>query len=308
MKHNIISTSICLITALGLGITAGFFINKFFLGPAYAANYSSLNEADYESDYQSYLTDYNKRKNSATNLTHVFNPVEMVNIAFARYTEHESTCSFSYGVVDAGITKQIVRAAAIKNNGRYFEESTSRGMVSVGTRTYQNDDEIKLVRATSVSDDAEVCTWDEAGTTTYNRETYIKDFGKTPETPIIFLIHDKTIIHEHCSSEKTDIGYKVELTFNTTKSVLKYVRQMKSISDLYDYPTFYELSAVFELDDELMIKHMKTNEYYYAQIKAGSGSIGSTSRGILDVYYYTDVVVDIPSTTEGVNYSLGRAE
>ena len=96
------------------------------------------------------------------------------------------------------------------------------------------------------------------------------EYGTDPVNPIPYVVSDKTI-HPSYNSNASATGrgvandngnYDFELKLNTTQSVMNYVKQMKHMSELKNYPVFYNITINFELDSEFRFISMKIVEDY----------------------------------------------
>lgn len=291
-----------LVFSIGLGVGAGVLINKLFLGPAVTVDYDSFSTTSYEPNVESAMEKYNAAKSRGGNYQSTMSATEMVNVGYRLYENTDNRISYQYGLVDAKVVKQTIRAVSIKVGNRYFEEQISNSWAAqVAARTFQEGDQISYYRGANGTETT--AEWN-SPSESYTIEKYCEDFGRAPSVAAqLFIISDMTVNYELSSIKKEDGLYKIHLDFKVPYSVLKYVCQMKNISDLAEKPSFYSLNVDYTLDGDLMILSMVTHEHYYARTKQG---VGSESTGSLEVFYYTDRNPSIPNLTDNIDYSNGR--
>ena len=98
---------------------------------------------------------------------------------------------------------------------------------------------------------------------------------------------------------KVEDGYKVELELDNLYGVKNYVKQMKGISNLYQYPIFEYVHLTFELDSSLEIKFMHVKEKYYAKTSA---VLGSDLEATMSIKFETDGDFKIPELNDVIEY------
>ena len=292
-KKKLLITIIVSVVAIGSGVGLGIVLNNFVLGQK-GTDYSKMNPNDYSVDSEALLTkyeSYGKLDDYSTKLKNY----EMINIGYALLKKEESTMSITKGDINAAGITQTVRSTNIKKNAQFFEEQISfSSMVKLAGRTYQENDDIKYYKGSEIT--KETASYVETDVTNFNPENYIKNYGKTPSEPLIFLISKNTIKESTITRDGTD--YIIQCKMNKKSAVLNYVVQMKTLSNLTEYPSFEILDITFKLDKDLLIKQMISHEKYFAR----TSGVGSTCDGILTVNYYTGKSFRIPSLSENFDY------
>ena len=288
-------------TPITLGVVGGVVYTKFFM--AKTVDYSDVNADSLYINMDNLLAKYEDVKKAGTPYDEALTSYELVNIAYHNYTTYENSRSFTIGSAVAAIVDQSIRGCSIKEGNKYFEESLSKSnMVGVAARMYQKEDtSIDLHRGEVV--DATTATWGNEHYE-YTFDEFTNDFGKTPSTPLIYIVSKKTVLSGTDKVEKTDNGYKISMSLHPKKSVINYVKQMKSISNLYDYPAFNNIDLVFHIDNDLLIKQLDINESYYALKEA---NLGADTSGDVSVYYEVDGGFTVPSLSEPVVYPERKA-
>lgn len=288
-------------TPITLGVVGGVVYTKFFM--AKTVDYSDVNADSLYINMDNLLAKYEDVKKAGTPYDEALTSYELVNIAYHNYTTYENSRSFTIGSAVAAIVDQSIRGCSIKEGNKYFEESLSKSnMVGVAARMYQNEDtSIDLHRGEAI--DATTATWGNEHYE-YTFDEFTADFGKTPSTPLIYIVSKKTVLSGTDKVEKTDNGYKISMSLHPKKSVINYVKQMKSISNLYDYPAFNNIDLVFHIDNDLLIKQLDINESYYALKEA---NLGADTTGDVSVYYEVDGGFTVPSLNEPVVYPERKA-
>ena len=301
-KGKILGITFGVITPIALGAVAGIVISKFFV--AKTVDYSDVDANSLYINMDNVLAKYEACKADGTPYEEGLTSYELVNLAYYNYANMENSRSFTIGTANAAIVEQSIRGCSIREGNKFFEESLSKSnMVGVAARMYQKEDGSVDLHRGEVQN-ATTATWGNEHYE-YTNEEFIGDFGKTPSTPLIYIVSKKTVIKESDKVEKNSDGYHISMSLNTKKAVINYVKQMKSISNLADYPAFSSLDISFDIDNDLMIKEMHVNESYYALKEA---NLGADTSGDVTVYYEVNGGFKIPSLNEAVTYPEKEAK
>ena len=289
---------------IGVGVFAGYTINKHLI-PVHA-DYSNVNIEDLKDNTaanKSVMDKYNAAVDAGADLSTIFQPYEMINLAYSLYSQHEVCAAITEGYTDTINSfisvHQIIYASAIKNGDDYFEESLSKSnMVGVAKRMYMSKD-TGVTQYTGTIDTPSYATWDANKVKEYTKEEYTTDFGKTLDDPCIYIISKKTILKDSASVTKdANNNYIVSVSLHPINGVAKYVRQMKNISDLNAYPSFMYVNLTYTLNDKLLPTLLHIDESYNADSKMGSSDL----KASLDIRYSVDDGTKIPSLTENISY------
>ena len=296
-RKAILISSITGSVAICLGIAAGIVGAKFF-GNKQTIDYSNVNVNALTDDIDAARSKYNKAKSSGTPLEQALKPSEMVNLAIANYSALPSTKAVGLGsALSMGVTQQI-QSIQIKNDGKYFEESNSIGLVNLFDRMYQDGD------STS-------CYWGDNSDYSshakrvYSNEEYANMMGRKVSDPMIYVISRKTAITKEESVKsgrgiskivKENGGYTVDLELNRKTSVVNYVKQMQNISGLTGYPTFAYCHLTFHLSEDLMPIEYTSYEKYNAT--KASVPLPVDIEGTLTTKFYTTGTYAIPSLSD----------
>ena len=285
-----------IVLPIALGVVGGIVYSKFFV--AKKADYSNVDANSLYVNMDNLLAKYEDVKNAGTPYEEGLTSYELVNIAYHNYASYENSRSFTLGTASAAIVEQSIRACSIRNGNNYFEESLSKSnMVGVAARMYQKEDtSIDLHRGEAI--DAVTASWGNEHYE-YTFDEFTNDFGKTPSTPLIYIISKKTVMSGTDTVEKVEDGYKITMSLNPVKSVINYVKQMKSISDLYDYPAFSYINLTFHINNDLLINQLDIDESYYALKEA---NLGADTTANVSVYYEVDGGFTIPTLSDALVY------
>ena len=101
--------------------------------------------------------------------------------------------------------------------------------------------------------------------------------------------------------EGNDIILSLEL--DPLTSVLRYVKNMKAMSDLDDYPVFHKMHVDMKLDSELNIKWVKSDEVY--DVKSFGVTSKNTSGSTEETFSY-DQKEEIPDLNTDCVYTKGE--
>ena len=301
-KGKILGITFGIVTPIALGVVAGVVISKFFT--AKTVDYSDVDANSLYINMDTVLAKYEACKQNGTPVEEGLASYELVNLAYYNYSNYENSRSFTIGSAVAAIVDQSIRGCSIREGDKFFEESLSKSnMVGVAARMYQKEDgSVDLHRGEVL--DATSASWGNEHYE-YTNEEFAGDFGKTPSTPLIYIVSKKTVTKDSDTVIKTSDGYHIEMKLNTKKAVINYVKQMKSISNLADYPAFSSLDISFDITNDLIIKQMHVNESYYALKEA---NLGADTSGDVTVYYEVNGGFKIPTLDEAVTYPEKEAK
>lgn len=277
---------ISLITTLAVVGAAfgGAFIGKTVFRNKYDPDSVNVLEDDMTSLYSRYLSsngDYSS-----------FKAYELANLGLHKATLHDSFRIVSKGDVVASGVSQSVRGYAIKKGDSYFMENISKGLISCSWRIYQNDN-VKTYPGKDI--DVESAKYDDTNFSEYSVDDYTSLWGKPLSRPNIYVISKDSVLSSSIINEDDNIIVNLELDPN--KSVVKYVKQMKVVSGLSDYPVFYNVNLKFTLDKSLNLSKIITTEKYEVN-KLGV----HMSNGTLEDIYLYDEGTSIPELNNPLTY------
>lgn len=275
-KKNFIITLVITVLSIGCGVGAGLYLGQEFITPQ--IDYSSYNELELEDDNDALYNRYLSTNQSAYLST--FKPYELVNISLKKLSKEVSYRSTDIGaVVAAGVT-QTIYGTSIKENDSYFNESISNSsLVKVAKRFYQIDDQVSIYSGGVIS--STIASWDSSSLQEMSTEDFEYLWGKTLDRSSIYIVSSKTILDEG-KVEKIGTNYKVTLNLDPIKSVIRYVRQMKMMSDLSRSPDFTSVNITYTLDQNLRLLNCDINENYEVW-KFGKHA---SSSHLTTTYYY----------------------
>ena len=287
--------SVGALTVIGLGVGGGILIHDLYFGPSRDYDNLVVNGMDrgvlmdeYDSISENPNVDYTKE----------FTPAEAANVAYTLFQSNEYFATRGIGVADASIVEQEIFSTQIRAGDSYFEESNSKSaFVNVAFRMYEEGDSTMQYRGV-VGEDLQDGIFASEGTT-YSNEDYAEMMGRNVHSVETYVINEDTVIdtdktadmYGTTSFKKVEDGYSLELELDPYTSVVYYVRQMKTISNLAEEPYFYYVHLSFSLDENLELKTMTSYEKYYAKLSSG---IGSNTTGALTTTFYSDYKAEIP--------------
>ncbi len=295
-KGKIFGIIFAVISPIALGVVGGVVYVKFFV--AKTVDYSDVDADSLYVNMDTVLAKYADSQTTGTPVEEALKSYEIVNLAYHNYVQYENSQSFTVGSAVAAIVNQSIRGCSIREGNQYFEESLSKSnLVGVAARMYQKEDgSIDLHRGEAI--DSVTAKWGDEHYE-YTNEEFINDFGKTPSTPLIYIVSKKTVLSGTDTVDKTDDGYTIKMSLNPRKSVINYVKQMKSISNLYDYPAFNNVDLTFYINNDLLITKLHIEESYYALKEA---NLGADTSANVNVYYAVNGGYKIPSLSDALTY------
>jgi hypothetical protein len=310
-KRTIIFVSCLSVTAIALGIGAGFYLHNM-LNSGVSTDYGNADANDYVENDPNLLKDYEAVKASGGDYVAAYakKPYKVANIAYTLYSQHEHTFAQGVGagtaILGAINVDQQIRSTIIKNGTSYFEESLSASsVVQLADRMYQ-ETSVKAYHGKVDSSDVETPK-DFGEAVEYTQSEYKDLMGKTLDMPCIYIISGKTTYVNSTTysgtptsfTKKDDGTYDLQLELTRSSSVLNYVKQMQSISNLYDKPSFSYVHLSFSLDKDLNLLTMTSNEFYFART---AKNVGSNVKGYLKTIFKTDEEYGIPKLNTPVKY------
>ena len=284
--------------AIALGVGGGVLAHHFF-GPTASVNYVA-GETD---DINVAKAKYESAKASGTPLETALKPSEIVNLAMDNYNSIPSTKAVGLGeAISLSVRQvQVIQSIQIKNNGEYFEESNSIGLVNLYDRMYQTGDSTACYWGASLD-------YSSNPKNELTNEEYEDMMGRKVSDSMTYIISKKTTITKEANVKssygpskivKENGGYTVELELNTSSkssAVANYVKQMKNISGLTDYPYFYYCHLTFHLTEDLIPVDYTSYEKYNAT--KSSVPLPVDIEGRLTTKFYVDGTYEIPSLKE----------
>ena len=298
---NIIIYSVIGAVAVGAGIGAGLFLHSKLKPDVVVI----VGDADaYRPDVDAAMAKYESAKSNGRFLT-ALTPDELTVVAYKLFAEKETSLAKGVGYTDANTlglsVHQVILSTIYRVGDQYFEESLSQGMVNLYDRMYEADGNTTMywTKNGNYAD----CTPE-----TITNEEYREKMGSNVSTGLRYIVSPQTCLYDSptASGDPATNAYEndegkivVELELNPEISVLDYVRQMKSISDLAAYPIFDYVHLTVTMDKNLNLERMVTHEAYYATTSSG---VGSPLEGSITTVYSSDGTETIPSITDVITY------
>lgn len=292
-----ITVGICL-SCCGLGVGVGLILNHFLSYES--VDYSGLNINDYEDDMDKLVTKYNKTDSNKYLST--FTPNELATLARYKLSQHQYAKYVGIGLVNAAMgVKQTVRSYYLKDGNNYFFESISKSkIVGVNKRFYQDPDKVTIY--TGSGSDPEKADWNEDNKQDLSLEDFEEVWGKDLSRCSCFIISSKTTLADQSSAKKEGNNIILSLELDPITSVLRYVKNMKAMSNLDDYPTFHKVHIDMKLDEDLNLLWDKTDETY--DVKSFGLTSKNTTGGMEENFTY-DVHEEFPDLNTDCDYKKG---
>ena len=277
--------------ALSFTGTGIYFLVKLIKDQTAEVDYSKLKDYELEDDQEQLMTRYNSTQED--DLSKVFNTCELANISINKFKEHKYYYSKTYGNASAVGINQTIRASVIKYGNNYFMENISSGLISTAKRFYQNGEIVKTYNGNNIQ--VERAHWDESSLEELSLVEHYEKWGKDLSRPLIYIISSKTVLNTS-TTEVTQSGYVVHLDLSPEYSILRYIRQMVSISNVKN-PIFESVHLDLTIDKDMNLAKMEVSESY-SVVKVFRVN---TTASLEETYTY-DQKTKIPSLNENVNY------
>lgn len=291
-KAIILGTVIPLIATAAIGSFLGYYFGKQYL--IKQVDYSNLSAEDLEDNNSKVYKEFA----SLSNKEEAFNkyePYEVINIALNKLSEVENLKIVNSGSANAAGVVQKINGVSLKNKDSYFNESiSSSSLVKVAKRFYQVNDEVDVYDGQVSSDTT--ASYDESSKVSYTEKDFENTWGKTVDRSNVYVVSSKTYKEGNISKDENN-NYKVYVKLDPTLSVIRYVKQMKEMSSLKDYPSFSNVELTYTIDKDFTILESVATENYEVN-KFGTHSTEST----LTSKYYLNVNEQIPSLDTNCSY------
>jgi len=259
-KKRKIVYSVVSAVMLGGGVFAGIFL----------ANYFTFTEVGYgtiayaksiEDDNEEIMTRYNAKSRSASQLVSDFKPNELAGIATTKLKEKEFYHITGIGEAVAEVSQDI-HSTTIKNKDNYFVEQLSGGLISVAKRLTQQGTSANVFVG-ELGKDTTKGTWPSSPDKTYSElSAFEEEWGRDLTRPDCYIVSEKTLLTDKSSAVVEGDNIVVTLGLTPIDSVIRYVRQMKMVSDLSSYPSFRSIEVKMTLDASMNILERSVVEDY----------------------------------------------
>ncbi len=279
---NTVITGIVVTSGIAGGLAVGIILGKMLSSKPYT--FDAPIDTGLETDFSALMERYNAEPNAAN-----FKPSEIANISWLRFAEETHTHTVAHCTVSASIVKQKVCSHDVRDGDRWYSESVFYSSVKKGGfRFYQDDNNVFRYTASNPTADC-TATWSKDTEYGYTKAEFEEAWGKTLDRPVIYIISDKTVISE--SIETVDNKWIVELELNPNKANERYARQMISMSNLEQPPTFQLLHLTFKIDQNFNLEQVKIHEKYTVYV---FGKNESDATNVIDFYHNsTETIPDL---------------
>jgi len=261
---SILSYGIVCILAVILGFMAGNMYIQATFSPSY-----DFTESDYRyTDIEIQAIISGNKSVSSTNSLYAFIIAEEKLKTLDNYTI-ETPKGSSYTAPSIAPVQSIYSLRK-KTGSKYEYLTITEGIMSVSEKviTTDNGANFDIWRTKSVSNGEPKFSTDPSYKMTY--EETRAEYGTDMTNPIPYVVSNKTIhssyggepINTGFGTKTEDGNYKFTLKLNTTQSVMNYVKQMKHMSELGNYPSFAFIDVEFVLDDEFRFVSISIKEEY----------------------------------------------
>ena len=184
------------------------------------------------------------------------------------YYKIESPKGSSYTQPDIA-SRQSIYSLCVKDGKNYEYITVTEGIMSVAERVLTSDyQKFDIYRTKSVSNGVPAFPSSPSYTMTY--EDSRAEYGTDFTNPIPYVISNKTMHSSYggnvdATGRGTPNGdgtYTFKLKLNLEQSVMNYVKQMKHMSELANYPIFSSIEITFTLNENFEFTYMTIIEEY----------------------------------------------
>lgn len=253
-----------LISYFLVGFVAVFF--GYIAGNFYVANF--MNKVDYSAFTEENLIAtnaqeiYNKAKQDGVMQT---SAIDLFVAAEYYLNNRDKYNSSIKGEIQPSIGSVQSIWGTKNKNGNIFEvESVSKGMLALGEKyTYDLTNQTATIyKASSI--DTNKATYPDNPTWVMTYDEFREEYGTAPEKPCIpYIISSKTLVEGSGNVIQEGVGkYKITFMLTTDSSVINYIKQVKHMSGLKDYPTFKNIMITAYINDDLEFLDIRFDESY----------------------------------------------
>ena len=255
---NLISFFLVGLVAVLFGYMAG---NFYIANVLNKVDYGSFDEVTLRDDGLAMFTDIKTSGKSIDQYSAVelFVGAEyMLGTQVSYYADIEGAIQPSIG------STQSIWGYKSKNDNVYDCEQVSKGMVSVAERyTWDMDTQTaNIYKASKISTNK--AEYPNDPTWVMGLDEYRKEYGTAPDSPCVpYIISSKTYIAGSDKVTKLQNGtYQLTFQLKTDASVINYIKQMKHMAGLPDYPAFKNIYVTAIIDSDLKITYLRYDESY----------------------------------------------
>lgn len=303
---------VTIVTILGGWVGGFFLVNNMNAKPPIDSDEQKINYFDNKA-----LAEVNKynalsaSQKQPENIIHALTPAELVNSALYTTGKQDNFQGITIGEVKADAVfftlTQLINSYSIKQGDKgFFETLASSFMINIANRFYSENAQSKVVRFKGDyhGDPRGVALWNKESTEEYTKIEYEKVWGCPLDRPLLYLICNDLILKDEtkpstASYDSVNHRINVELNLSPIDASLRYVRQMRTLSDLDEYPVFETINLKFSIFEDLKVDNVKIDETYTAK-KFG---VNSPSHGMLTkTFKYENK--DIPDLDTNCDYKV----
>lgn len=163
-------------------------------------------------------------------------------------------------------SEQTVRGTKGRNGNVFYVENYSKGMLAIAEKyEYNTEQDLAIVYHAEGGDvKVDSANFPSSPSATYTKQQYADEYGTAPDSVMVpYIISSKTYI-EGTESVKSlgDGKYQVTMSLSNDKAVTEYVKQMKHMSGLANYPKFSKIVVSFVVDSSYRILSLRYDESY----------------------------------------------
>ncbi|MCI2111474.1 MAG: hypothetical protein LKK13_03925 [Bacilli bacterium] len=309
----IITMSCLSVVAVALGAGLGFYLHGMTAKQGDHTAVVTGNNDELLNTYGAVISDDESVDFTKLVDTNVFTCSDIANISLMLMKKKTNYMTQGKGYAKGGPVIQQIRDTVIRDGDDYMEESISASsMVKTASRTFQGKDKkddkgyVDVYDGVPVDGDVEKASY-EKKSTRYKPDAYFKKYGRTLDTPIIYIISDSTVNPSATTESgdpatsltKTKDGYTLELELAANGSTTNYQVQMIAISNLSSID-FSFVHLTFYLDSKLQLIATESHEKYTVTLKVLP--VPTTTEGRLTTKYFCEGGYTIPELETPITY------
>ena len=266
-KKKVIGIIILILFALVSGILFGMlYVNFAYASTTDFSGYSEVGLRDNENEIMSKF---------GSSPVGSLNGVNAFIIAENKLAEHSHITMQAEGSINAAGVKQTMYTTRYKNDAAYYVENISKGKVVMGIdtniaeRDYYDEASktVKVYKGTNIQDTS--ATFKEL-TEQISLDEWKEKNGTTPISFQPYIVSTKTINDAskptNCTLENGKQGFSFKISLAASGAFL-YVKQIKNLSGLGDYPSFLKIHLEVFLNEDGTFNKIVVDERY--KVKKG---------------------------------------
>ncbi|MBQ9900338.1 MAG: hypothetical protein IJM36_04360 [Acholeplasmatales bacterium] len=221
---------------------------------------------------------------------------EVLGIALGKVTTcnaFEVTTSGTSNAITFGTTTTVkISNHRIVKDNEAFIECVSAGLISSGSQRFLSGGNAVLKKASKVNDDA-TAEFNNDNVEVVSDEEYKNRYGWLPYQMNGYIIRQETYLEDPTMTKNDDNTYTILVKLNPdSNAAFYYKREVVTNANATKEPVFKEIRFEIKIDENFVIKEVKTHERYDVTVNMFIDITSDTTTETVDTYNYNNVSFD----------------